>query len=754
MHRITLVYLKRPCPCLSNHIFINCLPDCKTQEIKICSHISLASILISNGLFPSGPSWPGYAYNIDLLNLYLDLMRTNGSSAESLAEALHEQQRANGYILRNTKNQPIQEGFRRTLQRALQWYDLLRGLADQETRKRIAVAKEELLYPTPAPAPTKRGAPVDTSAGGLASPPITPHQDTSAPDGRRWQKQGPHPSQIWMEVAAKLGLSVSGRKVIAQYLVGRCPTCFAIGVVGVPLTKGCDIQCASDGNFSHRHNESAGDGPTTNYAPESMVPKEFIDAVGAALDACRTRPARKRRGDVPEAAVKQCEKSHTAANGSRQKAASDRHDDRGLMALVCRHDIPIFVCNIDTPGEQQKYSIGLLIWLLLHLPDIATVMNLYDVGCVADKAVRSCQLVYSPRLKEGLGLTDGEGVERLWSRLRKLISILRGVHRKRRIILLDRHLQWIADKMRDDLGKWLVRKWVALRDRERAASREVQRSGHTATMLREQWASQREIQLSVRRMTAPRLKKELEAVMELQDQIQSVEEAIATAEASLRDPGGDAGPTLIQLTQQADALYSSLNVEEVFPEIQDFGNDFVRTLIMAYDAKCIARRKLIGRFFEWEYLDQAVGGTGEPLGTNQHQKVVQAIQRRAPATMGAINRYNDLCGKLRALLPPGREFPLPEPLSTELSKLKNDPALLEDVWVSALPTSTALWLTDKTVRVAIRAQLVLDRCVEERERLQREEKQLFAWLQLEARAVARALYDPSSMFENRHIFLC
>lgn len=36
-----------------------------------------------------------------------------------------------------------------------------------------------------------------------------------------------------------------------------------------------------------------------------------------------------------------------------------------------------------------------------------------------------CQLVYNPRLTEGMGLTDGEGVERLWSRLRKLIGITR-----------------------------------------------------------------------------------------------------------------------------------------------------------------------------------------------------------------------------------------------------------------------------------------------------------------------------------------
>jgi len=37
----------------------------------------------------------------------------------------------------------------------------------------------------------------------------------------------------------------------------------------------------------------------------------------------------------------------------------------------------------------------------------------------------TCQLVYNPRLCPGMGLTDGEGVERLWSHLRQLIGITR-----------------------------------------------------------------------------------------------------------------------------------------------------------------------------------------------------------------------------------------------------------------------------------------------------------------------------------------
>jgi hypothetical protein len=37
----------------------------------------------------------------------------------------------------------------------------------------------------------------------------------------------------------------------------------------------------------------------------------------------------------------------------------------------------------------------------------------------------ACQLVYSPRLRRGMALTDGEAVERFWSRIRKLIAITR-----------------------------------------------------------------------------------------------------------------------------------------------------------------------------------------------------------------------------------------------------------------------------------------------------------------------------------------
>lgn len=59
----------------------------------------------------------------------------------------------------------------------------------------------------------------------------------------------------------------------------------------------------------------------------------------------------------------------------------------GLMALVCRHDIPIFFANIDSPGEQQKYSVALIEALFNGLPATATVLVLYDIGCVLDRSL-------------------------------------------------------------------------------------------------------------------------------------------------------------------------------------------------------------------------------------------------------------------------------------------------------------------------------------------------------------------------------
>ncbi|KAI6152588.1 hypothetical protein BKA82DRAFT_4328417 [Pisolithus tinctorius] len=189
-------------------------------------------------------------------------------------------------------------------------------------------------------------------------------------------------------------------------LVHRCPACFAGCMFGQPLDKGGDIHVTTDGS-----------------CPQFYEPTYFIPKAKA---------------------------SYEAADGNKKKAAMDCFDDTGIMALICHHNIPLFFANIDMPGEQQKYSVVLLECFFSHLPSTAMVVVLYDIGgvlarslakydilnndvisclCFATTAMHAyghewaCQLVFNPCLISGLGHSDGEGMEHLWSHFIKCIGI-------------------------------------------------------------------------------------------------------------------------------------------------------------------------------------------------------------------------------------------------------------------------------------------------------------------------------------------
>ncbi|KAK0467759.1 uncharacterized protein EV420DRAFT_1260197 [Desarmillaria tabescens] len=145
---------------------------------------------------------------------------------------------------------------------------------------------------------------------------------------------------------------------------------------------------------------------------------------------------------IPDIAVDEDEKSFEAADEKKEKTHGGHYDDQGLAALVCHHDVPLFLGNVDTPGEQQKYTVMLLDCVTSNLPEAATIAVLYDIGCYdifapalteqllfVTSAMHAyghqwaCQLVYNPWFRSSLGLTDGEGIEHFWSCIQKLIGI-------------------------------------------------------------------------------------------------------------------------------------------------------------------------------------------------------------------------------------------------------------------------------------------------------------------------------------------
>ncbi|KAG1722589.1 uncharacterized protein EDB91DRAFT_1255981 [Suillus paluster] len=90
------------------------------------------------------------------------------------------------------------------------------------------------------------------------------------------------------------------------------------------------------------------------YDTSYFLPKVQVNTISHHILQSRKSPPKPHKSSVPHEAIDQCENSYEVADGKKQKSLMDSFDDTGVMALICRHDIPLFFANIDTPGEQQK----------------------------------------------------------------------------------------------------------------------------------------------------------------------------------------------------------------------------------------------------------------------------------------------------------------------------------------------------------------------------------------------------------------
>ncbi|KAG1839146.1 hypothetical protein DFJ58DRAFT_718617 [Suillus subalutaceus] len=671
--------------------------------------------------FRPAPSQPRMAVSVDLLSFYRALFERSCDAINALASALKNHYSRRGYQMTDAQGEVIQDPFRRGLGYAVQWYDILQVEVECQVETFQASSRVS---------------------------------------------NSPLPTQC------------------APLLVQRCPACFAGILHGRSTDEGGDIHVAMDGNFHHRHRRAAGDCPKF-YDPTYFLPKTFVDTIGRHIDTQRKRPVRSHVPLVPDEAVDQCENAYEAADGKKQKAAMDSFDDTGIMALICRHDIPLFFANIDSPGEQQKYSVALLQHFFSLLPPEATVVALYDVGCVLARTLSkheilpksitsrlrfattamhayghewACQLVYNPRICVGLGLSDGEGTERLWSRLVRLIGVERTSSRQRRLWLIDRQAVAIASEMRTDLGDWIKRRLRrGIKGQGSAAQDALDQCEVSIEELQAEWSQQRQSQLSIRAHAPARLKKELDTVLALQADLDASDKALQTTRTMLeKDMASDDTLEALEslerghdrLMNKVEALYSSLNVHDRFPELHGINLEFVRILLMARDLKMNVRKRVIASFFEWDKLDRAVGGAQQALGNV------------SPALMTAIRKFNSYCERLDSLYDTSWGIPLPAPLPTKLAELRSDPGLMEDVWITPSHGEVPRWLDDTSTRDGIRALLKRDRCREEQVRLGVEADNLCRFFGNELGALELALRSPNSepfavLLQQRHAnFIC
>ncbi|KAG1853791.1 hypothetical protein C8R48DRAFT_776949 [Suillus tomentosus] len=638
-----------------------------TIHVLSCECSSLPQVLLHHGLFPTAPSQPRMAVSVELLSFYRALFERSCDAINALASALRTHYSRRGFQVTDSRGDIVHEPFRRGLGHAVQWYDVLQ--VEIERQADAALQKSRDLVATPLS------------------------------------------SVLWWWTVWE----------------ARPPR------------------------------RSAGDCPRF-YEPTYFLPKQFVDAVGLRIDVQRKRPVKAHAPIVPDEAIDLCENAYEAADGKKQKAAMDSFDDTGIMALICRHDIPLFFANIDSPGEQQKYSVALIEHLFSLLPPQATVVTLYDVGCVLARSIAkfdilpedvtsrlrfattamhayghewACQLEHNPRMCVGLGLSDGEGTERLWSRFVRLIGVERSSLRQRRLWLIDRQATAIGSEMKADLGEWIKHRHKrGVKDQGCMALDVINRCETSVEDLRAQWTDQRQSQLSIRAYAPARLRKELDTVLSLQADLDASDRALQTTKTMLeKETASDDTLDVLEslqrghdwLMDKVETLFSSLNVQDRFPELDGVNLDF------------------------WDKLDRAVGGSHQTLGTKLHQHTRKAIAKRQPALMTAIRKFNSYCERLELLHDPTWNIPLPTPLPTKLAELRGDQTLMQDVWITPSIGEVPRWLEDSDIRDGIRALLKRDRCQEEQTRLVMEAGNLCRFFQEELTALELSLRLPETL---------
>ncbi|KAF7357059.1 hypothetical protein MSAN_01299300 [Mycena sanguinolenta] len=795
---------------------VQCLYTSHFQQVHIttCACVPVAVLLVRHGVFPASPSRPRTGVSIDLLEVYRALFERSSNAITALAAALHTVYGRRGLsahlrtgVFPRTPGYALRIPFVRPSAMPSCGSAIFEIACRSSSRPPLLASENALRSSEPDPVPTAAppaAYPADaythaadayavdgSTSAAYPADAYTHAADAYAVDPQ--QSSGVSTSTgHYVYTSAHLDTRARARAASidawarAPNITRTLSRLFQFDGVGstngtvrpqiddvrtlIILVSGGDVMVGCDGNFSLRHLDSAGTGPIS-YDPSYFVSKEKVKNVAERITIARKKAPAKYKPPIPQEAFDACQESWDAANEKKQKTDVRHYDSSGVFVMTCRH-------------SQQKYIVALLEELNSHLLPQATIVEGYDVACVTDHSFNLypilteglrprvsfiinamhvfghqwvCQMVYSPRLRRGIGLTDLEGVERFWSRIRKLIPITRNQWNSRRIWMIDKYASFINEEGLDGLGNWIHRQEMKNLAAKQAAAAKVLRECRVpedelpesvggaeggTVVASSTYVPSSAITASSHKLQTPLRdwKRELDKVLGLQVQIDAVEKSIAEAKQSIMS--GDASQetlallrrleaTHTTLSTQAEALYASLNIQDNFPELQDLPLEFVRTLLMMRDLKINirkVRRRLLLR----------VGNTGSS-GTKLHQATRKAISKRQPALMRSIRKFNDYCELLARLRPENCTIPILSALSTQLNGLRNDPTLHEDIWISRSERPIPRWLSDGDVRDGIRSLHSADRCAEESIRLNLERENLEAWLTEEAEIVAHAL---------------
>ncbi|CAM4705171.1 unnamed protein product [Leuciscus chuanchicus] len=149
-----------------------------------------------------------------------------------------------------------------------------------------------------------------------------------------------------------------------------------------------------------------------------------------------------------------------AGNVLRSQKQAKKLDVTGVFGASCLHEMPLMFVNMSQ-GERLAYPLYVIVELLRRCEDRNIHLRVvYDIACVVASHLHKsgegkphnissavpafhvyghkmpCQIKYSTGRLHGFGLTDGEGMERLWSFLRRFARVTKEMTPSHRLDLL------------------------------------------------------------------------------------------------------------------------------------------------------------------------------------------------------------------------------------------------------------------------------------------------------------------------------
>ncbi|OAV92783.1 hypothetical protein PTTG_04955 [Puccinia triticina 1-1 BBBD Race 1] len=515
-------------------------------------------------------------------------------------------------------------------------------------------------------------------------------------------------------------------------LANVCPKCFGPHIPGKQDHKPNYILCM-DGNFQHRrHLKASVELPNCIKTPSIFVAPDEVEK----MERCMNEEM-----DQEPENQDRCTKQHTAADDVRTGKTWKECDETGLFGMACRHDQIINLINIvQSEGEEYTKKLSFL----------------YDIGCNIEKGVIrrnqfpecrernllsfgtsvfhayvhewKCQLRYNPRLNDGWGMSDGEGMEQIWAFFLPLIRQLRYCTKNHRLVAVD-----IRSHHHNDVG-WvyalhlLFEQGTHVEELKKEASGVLdsllEEFGHTREFFKAQWTRQREIQLLVvENQSEKEMLRKIEELVELEDKLGDTNnDLVELRETRRRTRTASQRQQLEQLPDTISFLEGEINSIVV-----ELGSENFRDLPGATDSESKALLKLkvsksklyeakVGVIEMQKKWDR--GGSGTQVQERYKKQMtskVNILKKKWLAYSNRAEAHNS-------------DFTPRTPLSTPTLEEVKSCGIKDSFWnMGALSHPDEPWAIDSDVQKGIQAYLTLTHCQDELHRIAREARQAVQW---------------------------